>query len=254
MADENNNNKADDGSSEEVAIDYSKLDPTKIPADIVQKTTAFSGLLRDHQDTKQDLRSVREKDDVQPQVDEEIDPLESLKDVEDGEPVSAGEIKKIVAAQEAKAKKTEEKAIGERKKTETKDAQEAQRIVRAESERRLKAKYTPETHPGLDGATVIAIGATWLKNNRPALFQSIYHGSDDPCQDIYDTAISLCPELKKVAATKSSEQLLESINRGGIPKSGAGVDGEHDFGDLNKMLEMDEDTLLALAEKEDLSA
>ncbi len=227
------NKMADDG-SKAVEIDYSKLDAMKIPDEVARQTGAFGGLLREHQDlrgTTQDLRTTLEKQqNVEGnQVDDEIDPLESLKDVDDGEPVSAGEIKKIVAAQEAKAKKAGEKDASERKKTETRNAQESQKVVRAESEKRLKTKYTPETHPGLDGATVITVGGAWLRANEPDLFLAAFHGASDPAQVIYNLAISLCPELKKVAATKSSEQLLDSINRGTIPKGVAGVDGEYDY-------------------------
>ena len=231
----------------EPEIDYSKLDPSKIPHEVVRQTPAFSGVLGEVQglrESNQDYRERMEALAAQQNQQRETDEFEGR---ELDEEITLGDANKLVEKAIAKYRASRQK---EQEQTE----QQRAANVRRQSEQSLLAKYPVDKAPaGLDAVSVLQIGGAWLKTNKPDLFAAAYK-TNDPAQEIYDLATNFCPALKAKAQTIQNEQLLDSINTGTIPKHGAGsmTDAQVDTNELEKLLAMPEDQLLDAAMKDEL--
>jgi hypothetical protein len=222
----------------ETKIDWSKVDPKEVPHEIVQHTMAFSGLLNDVQDLRAKNQTLAESIEL---LQSELQKKDSDENKDPDEFVTRKDLKAVLEEQKALLQKGLEK---EKEYSKVKDDNE--------SVRRLRSEYSIETTPkGLDADTVLREGGMWLAENKPHLFEAARKGPD-PAAEIYRLSLVYAPSIKKRAKLAENSQFLDNIKTGQIPKGSAAYSEGLPADELNKLLNSNEDEILAAIEKEEL--
>lgn len=222
-------------------VDLSKVNPSEIPHHIIQQTPAFTGLLSEVQDMRVSNRQLKEN------VNSLQGELETRSKNDDPEELmNRQEVHKVVEEALEKQKDEHSKQQEQQNKTD-------QISKENDSLSRLRSDLpTEKVGEGLDADTVIREGGAWLMQNKPKLFAAARQ-SDDPAREVYNLSLAYVPSIKKRAVTKQNVEFLETIKTGSIPKGSGALGVEtSEASALLKMIEMPEDDLLALIEKDEL--
>jgi hypothetical protein len=205
------------------AIDWAKVNPDDIPQDVIERTTAHRGVIRDLIETRRRNRQAEGEDrdedgreDRRRRDDEDNDP-DPLAGLDEDEPLTAGQIRQHREWQERKQQKKDE----QRQKQEATKAEK----VRAEQNQRrfekLMAEVDSTAPKGLDVATVIREGAAWLAANKPHLARAASE-SDDPAREYYELSLAYVPTIRARAEAAKTAELLGKVKGGVKPQGSAG--------------------------------
>jgi hypothetical protein len=227
-----------EGAIDETAeeIDYTKLDPAKIPHHIVQQTQAFGGVMVDLQQTRESKQRLQENYNV---LESELDKADD-EEVDPDAPITQKQL-------DARLEKEREARAAERQK---RDEQQEVRLQNASLTKIREAHPVGKEPEGLDGDTVVREGGNWLARHRPKLFEAAV-ASNDPAGEIYDLSLAMVPAIKKRAQSVQHASLLDKIKRGGVPPGPGGL-SDTGQSELLAMIERPTDELLAEAEKDEL--
>jgi len=226
-----------DVSESSTEIDWSKVDPSTIPQQVVEQTTAFAGLRRDLQDHRTRVQELAQANtELTKQLDQgtsdEANPLEVLGELEDDDVVTAAQMKAIVERVQTKVLKQQEQAA---KQLEANQAR--QRLV--ESETSARKKYAPGRVPqGLDFDTVLAEATAHLRQTDPALLQGLLAGAD-PAEAIYNYALGAVPSVRQRALAAERTKVVDGIRQGRIPGGQlAGMSSGTDAGEASVLADL----------------
>ncbi len=219
-------------------IDWSAVDPQDVPHEIAEQTRFGQGMLREVQDLRQSNKDLTHAvtDKADAPAEQPPDPL--IADDDDDEVLTKGEAKAMLREQrEVDAKEANVSAKEQR--------QQDQDTRANDSYRRLQTKYPADKTPkGLDAATVIHEGATWLARERPALYNAAM-AEAEPAQELYDLAVALCPTVRARQAAQNTRSTLDDLKRPSVPRGGGGGGTPASSNTIEQLMDMPEDQLLA---------
>lgn len=239
---ENNVNDDNAAQNNEPEIDYTKIDPEKIPHDVIQNSNAFKGLLHETQTLRENQAALNAQMEMLQQKEpaKDPDPFDN-DDFDPDEPVTMGQLKNTLS-QVLTAEQKKQQA--EKQQTE---AQQRAQLQEQSTARLLKDKSVKNCPKGLDGETVLRQGGQWLKQHKPQYVQAALN-SADPAAEIYDLALKYCPDLVKIQATTQNNQLLNSLQNPKVPGNAGG--GDEDMSTLETLMDMPLDQIDAQLAKE----
>jgi len=234
------------------AGEWSNVDPSKIPHDVVAQTPAFAGLMEEvrtlranNQQTQQMLLQMQQgQGQAKPQENEAEQAL--LKKIQD-DPDALLTARENMLLFEMREKKREQKQQTE------KQASQVQR--ENASMERLRQKFPKggrNVPQGLDADTVITTGVAYLAQKFPGLLQDLRQ-QEDVAQAIYDTAVKLVPDLAQRSTSVANESFIDRLGRPAVGGQSS-PSSSSDYSDILSLISQPAGKLQGALEQADLNA
>ena len=226
-------------------IDWSKIDPTAIPHEVVEKSGAFKGLLKSTSELREEAREQREQIGALKAQMDALDESGDDDDAGDDDGAGAGYEDPNRYVTKAELKREREKEHKTALKAQQKEAATKRAEFENASLAKAQAEFTEETQgKGFDFDTVMAEGKEYMSKNHPDECLAALRSTRDPAKALYYLYRSLVPEFRARDRALAAAGTLDQIKAGIIGKTG-GAGSKGGTTDPSKMSDAELEASLA---------